>query len=221
MCSLHARPAQRTPRQGVLAVNPVPAFVPPLRPSGYAAGVIVVGVVSPSEPASPAVLGVARRCAATGARTEIVGAVPADPRGDRLLLELATGEVGHATVQRTTAEPEAADLDLALRYLPEIRVIVLAAAGRTLLSTAARAAAWSGATLVLVDDGPVPDDLPVVPLVLAPPARDPDETFAGFLAALAVRLDGGLDPRRAWEETVSGLAADRITEPVAPTTTRD
>ncbi|NJD29966.1 MAG: hypothetical protein FIA92_16940 [Chloroflexi bacterium] len=179
---------------------------------------IVVGVLGPSEPASPAVLAVARRCATAGARTEVVGAGPPDAGGERLLIELAAAGVGHAALQRTSAEPEPADLDLALRYLPDVRVIVLARGGGPLASTAAAAAAWSGATLVLVDAGPVPDELAVVPLVLAPPARDPDETFAGFLAALAVRLDAGLEVAKAWQETVAGLAADRVDRRTPPIT---
>jgi hypothetical protein len=172
--------------------------------------VIVVGIISPAVMESSAVHPIARRAAAAGARTEIVGAVPGGAPGDQLLIELAAASVGHATVQRTSAEPEAADLELALRYLPDVRVIVLAGAATSLLATAAAAAAWSGATLVLVEAGPVPDDLPVEPLVLAPPARDPDETFAGFVAALAARLDAGRDARAAWDETVATLGADRV-----------
>ncbi len=170
---------------------------------------IVVGIVSPSGPPASTVMAIARRAAA-GARTEIVGAVPADHGGDQRLIELAAAGVGHAAVQRTAAEPEAADLDLALRYLPDVRVIVLVGGGSGHVSTAAAAAAWSNAALVLVDGGSVPDTLPVAPLVLAPPARDPDEAFAGFVAALAVRLDAGLELGRAWDETIAGTAADRV-----------
>jgi hypothetical protein len=177
---------------------------------GYARQVIVVGVVTPSPPGAPAMLAIARRCAGAGARTEIVGALPPDHAGDRMLIELAAAGVGHAALQRTGAEPEAADVDLALRYLPDVRAVVLVRPPRLLLESAAAAASWSGAALVLVDASPGPDDLPVEPLVLAPPDRDPDETFAGFVSALAVRLDAGVDARRAWDETVGALAADRV-----------
>ena len=44
---------------------------------------------------------IARRAAATGARTEIVGVAPAGPAGDRQLVELAAAGVGHATVTRS------------------------------------------------------------------------------------------------------------------------
>jgi len=171
---------------------------------------IVVGTVTPSSPDVPAILAIARRCAAADARTEIVGSLPADPAEDRRLIELAGVGVGHAALQRAGAAPEPADIDLALRYLPEVRVIVLVRPARPLLVAAAAAAAWSAAELVLVDESPGPDDLPVEPLVLAPPERDDDEAFAGFVAALAVRLDGGAAARRAWDETVAALAADRV-----------
>lgn len=166
-------------------------------------------------------LAIARRCAGAGARTEIVGALPPDPAGDLLLIELAATGVGHAALQRTGAEPEAADVDLALRYLPDVRAVVLVTPTRAVLESAAAAASWSGAALVLVDASPGPDDLPVEPLVLAPPDRDPDETFAGFVAALAVRLDGGANPRLAWDETVAALAADRVAGSGITATARD
>ncbi|HSL97777.1 MAG TPA: hypothetical protein VK831_04310 [Candidatus Deferrimicrobiaceae bacterium] len=182
---------------------------------------IVVGTVTPSAPDPPAVLAIARRCAAAGARTEIVGSLPEGPAEDRRLIELATAGAGHAALRRTAAEPEPADVDLALRYLPDVRVIVLVRPARPLLSAAAVAAAWSGAVLVLVDESAGPDDLPVEPLVLTPPDQDPDETFAGFVAALAVRLDGGADAHRAWDETVAALAADRVERVGAEATARD
>ena len=41
-------------------------------------------------------------------------------------------------------------------------------------------------------------------------ATDPDGTFAGFVAALATRLDAGRPAAEAWQETIAGLAADRV-----------
>jgi hypothetical protein len=49
--------------------------------------VIVVGILGTS---GGVVLEIARRAAASGARTEVVGAVPIGDVGDRLLLQLAT-----------------------------------------------------------------------------------------------------------------------------------
>lgn len=179
---------------------------------------ILIGVLQPpastSAAAPPAVVEIARRAAATGARTEVVGVAPAGSVGDRQLVELAVAGVGHATVIRSAATGiEPADLDLALRYLPDVRAIALVAPNVGLVAAALAASSWSGATLVLV--GPLDaeaaaavDATEVPPMVLDPPARDPDGAFAGVVAALAVRLDGGEDPAAAWQATVAALALD-------------
>ena len=158
---------------------------------------------------------IARRAAvATGARVEMVGAAAPGPTGDARLHEIAAAAVGHATVIRSGAATlDPADLDLALRYLPDVRAIVLVAPPADLVPVAASAAGWSNASLVLVGpidpqatallDGPAP-----APIVLDPPAADPDGTFAGFVAALAARLDAGDPPEAAFRATVSALAVD-------------
>ena len=177
---------------------------------------IVVGILGADGAAVPEI---ARRAAATGARTEVVGAAPIGAAGDRLLLQLTTAGVGHATVTRgtTSAEPpiEPADLDLALRYLPDVRAIVLVAPAAALLATAAAAAGFGGATLVVV--GPLdPADVDALgtplPIVLDPPASDPDGAFAGLVAALAARLDAGEEAAAAWRATL----ADLTIEPTQP-----
>ena len=172
---------------------------------------IVVGIVAPEAPA--AVGAVARRAAAGhDVRVEVVGLAPIGDAGDRQLLELAAAGVGHATVTRSNASTiEAADLDLALRYLPEIRAIVLVAPDAALLRVAAEGSSWSGATLVVV--GPLDADAIAVAegagaIVLEPPAHDPDEAFAGLIAAFARRLDGGESPASAWRATLTALAVD-------------
>ncbi|MEO5704467.1 MAG: hypothetical protein ABIZ52_05820 [Candidatus Limnocylindrales bacterium] len=163
---------------------------------------IVVGILIPA--AAGAVVEIARRAAAAGARTEVVGVAPAGPAADRQLVQLAAASVGHATVTRSAAGGiEPADLDLALRYLPDVRAIVLVAPPVPLLGVALAASSWSGATLVVI--GPLEPDavaaidaassaaetVSAAPIVLDPPARDPDGAFAGVVAALAVRLDAG------------------------------
>jgi hypothetical protein len=200
--------------------------------------VIVVGILGTS---GGAVLEVARRTAATGARTEVVGAAPTGATGDRLLLQLATAGVGHATVTRSNSavadpaagperaaggepaagpaaqpEIEPADLELALRYLPDVRAIVLVEPPASLLATAVAATSFAGATLIVV--GPVEatalDALAApLPIVLDPPAHDPDGAFAGVVAALATRLDAGEDPAGAWAATVTSLAVEPASRP--------
>ena len=146
----------------------------------------------------------------------MVGAAASGPSGDQRLLALATASVGHATVIRSGADSlDPADLNLALRYLPDLRCAVLVRPPARLLPTALADADWAGATLVLV--GPLEadavaalDDAPgSAPIVLEPPAdADPDDTFAGFVAALATRLDAGDPPETAFRATVAALAAD-------------
>ena len=185
---------------------------------------IVVGILVPSVTTAPvsnsepnSVLEIARLAAATGARTEIVGVSPSGQVGDRQLAQLAAARVGHATVTRSSAGGiDPADLDLALRYLPDVQVVVLVAPAATLLATALAASAWSGAELVVV--GPLDEDASAeldatagrhgAPIVLDPPARDLDGAFAGLVAALAARLDAGEDRAGAWRSTLAALAIE-------------
>ena len=173
---------------------------------------IVVGFLTPGRDGQLA-LEVGRRAAATGARVEIVGVAAPDSTGDARLLELATAGVGHATVIRSAADGlEAADLDLALHYLPDIRAIVLVEPDPSLLAPAAAESGWSGAGLVIVSTRATELDTGAAPraIVLEPPPSDPDQTFAGLLAALAVRLDLGDDPATAWQSTSTALALDPV-----------
>lgn len=159
---------------------------------------------------------IATRAAELGAGVEVVGIVAPDASGDRRLLALAGQGIGHAAVLRSPAIAlEPADLDLALRYLPDVRAVVLVDPAGFLLATAAAAATWSGAGLIAVTSQPgaaeLADELASDrALVLDPPASDPDATFAGFVAALAVRLDSGLDPATAWRATTADHAVDRV-----------
>ena len=170
---------------------------------------------------------VARRAAATGARVEMVGAAAPGAAGDRRLLELAGADIGHATVIRSGADRlDAKDLDLALHYLPDIRCVVLVRPPARLLATSIGTADWAGAPLVVVgplepeaiaaldgaaghgDVGRSAASASAAPILLDPPPSDPDGTFAGFVAALAVRLDAGDPPEAAFRATVAALAVD-------------
>jgi hypothetical protein len=176
--------------------------------------VIVVGMLA--APDSAAVSAVARRAAAGGVRVEVVGVVPGDAAWDTVLFELTAAGVGHATVVRSArGSVEPADLDLALRYLPDIRCVVLFAPPARLIPSAIAGADFAGAPLVVV--GPLDSasltalegGRSTTPILLEPPAHDPDGTFSGFVAALAVRLDAGDTPDAAFRATVAALAVDR------------
>jgi hypothetical protein len=176
--------------------------------------VIVVGLLA--APESTAVAEIARRSAAGGAKVEVVGLVPGDASWDRVLFELTAGGVGHATVVRSARVMlEPADLDLALRYLPDIRAVVLVRPPARLVPTAVGGADYAGAPLVVV--GPLDAETltaleqrtgAMAPILLDPPAHDRDATFAGFVAALAVRLEAGEPPETAFRTTVAALAVD-------------
>jgi hypothetical protein len=189
--------------------------------------VIVVGFLGAAGDPGKLALDLARRAAGTGARVEMVGVATPDAAGDARLVELAAVGIGHATVVRSAADGlEAADLDLALRYLPDVRAIVLVAPDGSLVEPAAAASGWYGAGLVIIagaNERPeFPDGPEVVSgrsraiesapeaIVLDPPRVDRDGTFAGLVAALATRLDAGDDPTIAWQSTVSALAVDAV-----------
>src|SRR5215212_3803012 len=160
---------------------------------------------------------IARRAAIAGSKVEVVGLVPGSAAWDNALFGLTAAGAGHATVVRS-ARPlmEAADLDLALRYLPDIRCVVLVSPPAALLPVAMAGADFAGAPLVVV--GPLdpaaltalegPDARSAPPIVLDPPPADPDDTFAGFVSNLAVRIDSGDAPAAAFHATVSALAVD-------------
>jgi hypothetical protein len=104
--------------------------------------------------------------------------------------------VASSTVDSPTID--AADLELALRYLPDYRVIVIAEpTAADAMRIAVAAVGWSGASLVVVggDTGELPDDA----TVFAAPEADPDGAFAAMVGSYAAGLDRGEDPQRAFK----------------------
>jgi len=182
---------------------------------GYAASVIVVCAdLAPDGRGDAAGVAVGRRCAAAGAPVQVVGIVPEGADGDRLLLGLAAAGVGHAAVLRAPARSlEPADLDLALQYLPDIRVVIAVELEATLLAVVGGAATFAGAPLVVIEPGTGradAADATAGATVLQAPREDPDETFAGFVGAFAARLDAGEKPADAWDTTLRALAVDAV-----------
>ena len=157
-------------------------------------------VICGALPTEPGRMGMAQAIATAAARAgspvQVIGIVGDGPEGDQLLLKLAEAGVGHAAVLRTLDRPmEAADITLALRYLPDVAVVVATDLGPDLLGAVADGAGFAGAPLVVVRaDGeealPAPDVTDAATVLVAP-KTDPDGTFAGFVAAFAGHLDGG------------------------------
>jgi hypothetical protein len=188
---------------------------PARRRCGYARWVIVV--VGRLD--RPRTVEVARRAAASGRRAEIAATAPPGTTGDTQLAVLAAAGIGHAAVLRTpSASLDPADLELALRYLPDIRVVVVADDVAVLGATAAAAAAWAGAELILVTSATsfAPPGIDPRTTVLAGPSADPDGAFAGLVGQLAARLDAGTAIADAWDETLAALAIEPADAPVRP-----
>ena len=175
---------------------------------------IVVGLLAPHSPSS--VTEIAHRAAAAGAKVEMVGLVPGDAAWDKVLFDLTAAGVGHATVVRSArGSMEPADLDLALRYLPDIRCVVLVGPPARLLPTAISGADFAGAPLVVVgpldrggDGGARCGERRFARDRSGPTAQRPRRHVRGFVAALATRLDAGDPPDTALRATVAALAVD-------------
>jgi hypothetical protein len=103
---------------------------------------------------------------------------------------------------------DAADLELALSYLPEYAVIVVAESlSSGALRVAADAAGWSEAALVVVGAAADLAGLPDNATVFAPPDGDPDGAFAAMVGAYAAGLDRGDDPRAAFAAATTAVAS--------------
>jgi hypothetical protein len=100
---------------------------------------------------------------------------------------------------------DAADVELALRYLTEFRVVVLAdELDPAALRVAADATGWSNGTLIAVmaEGGREPAGLPGDAIVLGSPADDAEGAFDRLVGELAAAIDAGSDPQAAFRELV-------------------
>jgi hypothetical protein len=105
-----------------------------------------------------------------------------------------------------SAALDAADVDLALRYLTDFGVVVLAdPAEPEVVQVVVDAAGWVEARLILVlpPSQTVPDRLPADVIVFEAPAGDPDGTFASFVGSFAAALDDGEDPSEAFRASIA------------------
>ena len=175
------------------------------------------------------VASIATAAAADGGLVEVIARVGDDPAGDALLLSLTRHHVGHVAVLRdagrgtvtiaqtadtdvaaTEAEDvaaasegprlEAADANLALRYLPQISVVVAVHLADDVLAEAVDAAAWAETSLVIVvpPGSGVPDGLPPTAVILE--VEDDDESAAGAsIGRYAAALDRGEPARDAYD----------------------
>jgi sugar/nucleoside kinase (ribokinase family) len=185
---------------------------------------------------------IALAAAAADRRVQLVGKVGDDDAGDALLLALAAGGVNHAAILRDAAhatplvsetalaadddpfpadEPpelpaglplDAEDVQLALRYLTDFQIVVLAGPlDEAITATAIDAAGFAAAHVIRVDgaaleDGVGPSDVSVTQL--EPPADD-EPAFAELVGRYAAGLDAGRTPAEAFAAATSGTHWER------------
>ena len=147
---------------------------------------------------------VALAAARAGSDVELVGAIGDDPEGDRIVVELGRGGVGHSALlrdhatrtplvgQARDARPlprlEAADVELGMRYMHECRVLVISAElSSEALGQAQEAAAFhSAAVVVVAAAGTVdPEALDAEATLLERPAAEDDEPLDDAVAVAA------------------------------------
>ncbi|MEA2538283.1 MAG: hypothetical protein QOF11_2517 [Chloroflexota bacterium] len=133
--------------------------------------------------------------------------VPSDEEADADLLAdpgdspdttwSSLGPPGSATL-------DGGDLDLALRYLDGFSVVVVAEAlESSSLEIVAAAAAYAGATLVVLAPEGTPGPAPAEAIVIEAPGSDPDGVFARTVGRFAAALDAGVEPGGALEAAVA------------------
>jgi sugar/nucleoside kinase (ribokinase family) len=109
---------------------------------------------------------------------------------------------------------EAADIELALRYLPDYRVLVIAdSLAEPSLRVALAAASWTGAALVvIVPAGSTHTAAGDDATVIEAPTDDPDDAFAGLVGAYAAAIDRGEEPKEAIASASSTLGWSAVAD---------
>ena len=146
---------------------------------------------------------------AAGAQVAIVGLVADDAGGDATVTALGQAGVGHAALLRqpgggTLRQLDRADVELALGYVPECRVLVAAEPlDPDALAAAADAAAYHGAPLIAVIPAGAasPVELPETATVLEEPDEDAG-AFADLVGRYAAALAAGQAAPDAWQSAV-------------------
>jgi hypothetical protein len=131
----------------------------------------------------------------------------------------ADGEPAAAHDQGTVTQQdglslEPADIELALRYLPDYRVLVIAEPlPEASLRVALAAAGWNGAALVvIVPAGSTQPSAGADATVIEAPADDPDDAFAGIVGAYAAAIDRGEEPAEAFATASSSVGWSAVAD---------
>jgi hypothetical protein len=196
--------------------------------------IVVVGLPRLGRAEPPRATGlaatIAKQAAGAGAAVQLMGKLGDDPEGDLVLIDLAAAGVAHPAVLRDPVRRtpsgsahgagdrapaptlELADLELGLRYVPDFRVLVLAAPELpSLIAGAADAASFAGAQLIVIAKTKTPvDNLPAGVTVVSAPRGEPDgeSALTALVAAYAVALDAGEESREAWRKASVAAGAE-------------
>ena len=147
--------------------------------------------------------------------TPATGPVPEDdPAFDDTDGDPATSDDRYSMTAAAGLSLEPADIELALRYLPDYRVLVVAdSLGEPSLRVALAAASWNGAALVVIvpagsKQKPGGDDATVIE---APP-DDLDDAFAEIVGTYAAAIDRGEEPAEAFASASSTVGWSAVAD---------
>jgi hypothetical protein len=130
---------------------------------------------------------------------------PADPAVDAAIDVATNDETPSSPRAPSSGDPEptldAADVELALRYLTDFEVLVAVHASPDLLAEAITAAGWAGARLIVVvaEETDVPPGMPSDALVVAA-ATDDAEGVGARIGRYAAALSRGDDAAAAYRD---------------------
>lgn len=154
-------------------------------------------------------VGIARAAVEGGATVEVVGKVGDDAVGDELVVELERAGIGHAALLRDPAsrtpigdeapglELAPPDVELALRYLTDCRVIVVAESLTPAADEVVRtSAAFGGAHRVLLDGDDGAEGGEDATVLRAGPGEL--TAFSALVGRYAAHLDAGTRPADAF-----------------------
>ncbi len=143
------------------------------------------------------------------ARATPVAPGPA-PGRDSMLLDDDLDEAGESDAGQASSEMvptiDGGDLDLALRYLPDHLVVVVAEAldGEAMTVVAADCSYVGASLVVIVEAGSGAPNMPAGATVLEAPAADPDGLFGRTVGGFAAALDRGASGAEALAQATSG-----------------
>jgi hypothetical protein len=129
-----------------------------------------------------------------------------EPAGDNNVNQGESTSTPTAQVSTTAPPLDAGDIDLALRYLSELGVLVVAdPIDDDTLRVVVDAASWASAQLIIVlpSGSRPPNGVPDDAIIFEAPSEHPDGAFATLVGSFAAALDDGDEAVHAFQEAVA------------------